>query len=167
METSWYTNYMSYWKWSPTLSETIHPTTEKKKKKKTWWFIEKNTFPAYRVQLKQIFGPQDRCALPHCKLQAKILQPPAKQLDSCNHNIQIWGWIQLIQRKCGENQNQNVFFSGVNCEEWCENIKKHTTGEICLSPTWKTSLGNHLLREDKSLTLLEDGICFSSHHLGY
>ena len=30
METSCNTNYTSYWKWSPTLSETIHPTTEKK-----------------------------------------------------------------------------------------------------------------------------------------
>ena len=78
-------------------------------REKTWWFIEKTT-PAYRVQRKKIIGPQDRCALPHCKLQAKILQPPAKQLDSCNRNKQMWGRIQLIQRTCGENQDQHVSF---------------------------------------------------------
>lgn len=97
--------------------------------------IEK-TIPAYRVQRKKIIGPQDRCALPHCKLQAKILQPPAKQLDSCNHNIQIWGWIQLIQRRCGENQDQH--FLGVYVCSKTMKSSKHIW-VICKSPSWKTS----------------------------
>ena len=138
METSCCTNHISYWKWSLNLSETMHPTTPPPQKKQTWWFIEK-TIPAYRVQRKQIIGPQDRCALPHCKLQAKILQPPAKQLDSCNRNIQIWGWIQLIQRRCGENQDQNFFLGVYVCSK---NMKssKHTLQEINISHPGKRKI---------------------------
>ena len=112
-----------------------HPPPQKKQ---TWWFIEK-TIPAYRVQRKQIIGPQDRCALPHCKLQAKILRPPAKQLDSCNRNIQIWGWIQLIQRRCGENQDQNFFLGVYVCSK---NMKssKHTLQEINISHPGKRKI---------------------------